>query len=167
METIGLDKEELLDLYNTDLETLLELSSQYMSKNIEFCSLVNARSGKCSQNCKYCAQSSHYRTDIETYPLIDKEEVLKAAKEAKEYGVRIYCLLPGPVATDFYRKSGVKAPMHAMKSDKVVAYTIKHMKKKCFIIPGVMNRIVRFLPESICIYFIKKTKWKKIQKKRG
>ena len=66
METIGLDKEELLDLYNTDLETLLELSSQYMSKNIEFCSLVNARSGKCSQNCKYCAQSSHYRTDIET-----------------------------------------------------------------------------------------------------
>ena len=92
METIGLDKEELLDLYNTDLETLLELSSQYMSKNIEFCSLVNARSGKCSQNCKYCAQSSHYRTDIETYPLIDKEEVLKAAKEAKEYGVNHFAI---------------------------------------------------------------------------
>lgn len=93
METIGLDKEELLDLYNTDLETLLELSSQYMSKNIEFCSLVNARSGKCSQNCKYCAQSSHYRTDIETYPLIDKENVLKAAKEAKEYGVNHFAIV--------------------------------------------------------------------------
>lgn len=93
METIGLDKEELLDLYNTDLETLLELSSQYMSKNIEFCSLVNARSGKCSQNCKYCAQSSHYRTDIETYPLIDKKEVLKAAKEAKEYGVNHFAIV--------------------------------------------------------------------------
>lgn len=93
METIGLDKEELLDLYNTDLETLLELSSQYMSKNIEFCSLVNARSGKCSQNCKYCAQSSHYRTDIETYPLIDKEDVLKAAKEAKEYGVNHFAIV--------------------------------------------------------------------------
>lgn len=93
METIGLDKEELLDLYNTDLDTLLELSSQYMSKNIEFCSLVNARSGKCSQNCKYCAQSSHYRTDIETYPLIDKEEVLKAAKEAKEYGVNHFAIV--------------------------------------------------------------------------
>lgn len=93
METIGLNKEELLDLYNTDLDTLLELSSQYMSKNIEFCSLVNARSGKCSQNCKYCAQSSHYRTDIETYPLIDKEEVLKAAKEAKEYGVNHFAIV--------------------------------------------------------------------------
>lgn len=93
METIGLNKEELLDLYNSDLNTLLELSSQYMSENIEFCSLVNARSGKCSQNCKYCAQSSHYRTDIETYPLINKEEVLKAAKEAKGYGVNHFAIV--------------------------------------------------------------------------
>ncbi len=93
MQTIGLDKEELLDLYNTDLDTLLELSSQYMSKNIEFCSLVNARNGKCSQNCKYCAQSSHYRTNIETYPLIEPEKVLKAAQEAKEYGANHFAVV--------------------------------------------------------------------------
>ena len=82
--TINLDKEELLDLYNSDLDTLLELSSKFLKDEIEFCSLVNARNGKCSQNCKYCAQSSHYRTNIETYPLIDKETVKKAALEAKE-----------------------------------------------------------------------------------
>ncbi|MBE7705000.1 MAG: biotin synthase BioB [Cyanobacteria bacterium SIG29] len=82
-----MNKEELLKLYNMDLDELLKLSSQYMSNNVEFCSLVNARSGKCSQNCKYCSQSSHYRTDIEEYPLITKEEVVKAALEAKENGV--------------------------------------------------------------------------------
>lgn len=82
-----MDKNELLKLYNADLDELLKMSSQYMSNNIEFCSLVNARSGKCSQNCKYCAQSSHYRTDIEDYPLIDKKEVVKAALEAKDNGV--------------------------------------------------------------------------------
>lgn len=82
--TINLDKEELLDLYNSDLDTLLELSSKFLKNEIEFCSLVNARNGKCSQNCKYCAQSSHYRTNIETYPLIDKETVKKAALEAKD-----------------------------------------------------------------------------------
>lgn len=82
--TINLDKEELLDLYNSDLETLLELSSKFLKDEVEFCSLVNARNGKCSQNCKYCAQSSHYRTNIETYPLIAKETVKKAALEAKE-----------------------------------------------------------------------------------
>lgn len=82
-----MNKEELLKLYNSDLKELLEKSSKYVKDEVEFCSLVNARSGKCSQNCKYCAQSSHYRTDIEEYPLISNEEVLKAANEAKENGV--------------------------------------------------------------------------------
>ena len=93
MQTLGLNKEELLDLYNTDLDTLLELSSKYMSNNIEFCSLVNARNGKCSQNCKYCAQSSHYRTDIESYPLIEPEQVSKAVAEAKNYGVNHFAVV--------------------------------------------------------------------------
>ena len=73
------DKQYLMDLYNKDLDELLAISSKYMSDNIEFCSLVNARNGKCSQNCKYCAQSSHYRTDIEDYPLISVEEAQKGA----------------------------------------------------------------------------------------
>ncbi len=76
-------KDELLKLYNMDLQDLLKISSQFVSDNVEFCSIVNARNGKCSQNCKYCAQSSHYRTDIETYPLISEEEVVKAALEAR------------------------------------------------------------------------------------
>ncbi len=82
-----MNKEELLKLYNMDLDELLKISSKYVKNDVEFCSLVNARSGKCSQNCKYCAQSSHYRTDIEEYPLIKTEEVIKAANEAKENGV--------------------------------------------------------------------------------
>ena len=82
-----MNKEELLKLYNSDLNELLEKSSKFVKDEVEFCSLVNARSGKCSQNCKYCAQSSHYRTDVEEYPLITNEEVIKAANEAKENGV--------------------------------------------------------------------------------
>ena len=81
-----MNKEELLKLYNLPLDELLEMSSKYMTDNIEFCTLINARNGKCSQDCKYCAQSSHYRTDIEDYPLISKEEVIKAAKNAKDNG---------------------------------------------------------------------------------
>ena len=82
-----MNKEELLKLYHSDLNELLKESSKYVKDEVEFCSLVNARSGKCSQNCKYCAQSSHYRTDIEEYPLISNEEVVKAALEAKDNGV--------------------------------------------------------------------------------
>ena len=81
---IKLSKEELLKLYNMDLEALLELSSKYVKDTVEFCSIVNARNGKCSQNCKYCAQSSFYRTDIESYPLIPVVDVIKAAEESVE-----------------------------------------------------------------------------------
>lgn len=77
-------KQELLDLYNLPLEELLKESAKYMSNDVECCSLINARNGKCSQNCKYCAQSSHYCTNIKTHPLVDIEEVKKSAKEAKQ-----------------------------------------------------------------------------------
>ncbi len=78
-----MDKAELLRLYNTDLEKLLEISTKYIKNDVEFCSLINARNGKCSQNCKYCAQSSHYRTHIESYPLVPLDDVRKAALDAK------------------------------------------------------------------------------------
>ncbi len=79
-----ISKQELLKLYNLELNTLLEISSKYIKNEVEFCSLVNARNGKCSQNCRYCAQSSHYRTDINSFPLIELDEVKKAAITARK-----------------------------------------------------------------------------------
>lgn len=78
-----MNKQELLKLYNLELDELLNISSQYIKNEVEFCSLINARNGKCSQNCKYCAQSSHYCTNIESYPLVEIDEVKKVALEAK------------------------------------------------------------------------------------
>ena len=100
MERINLTKEELLELYDMDLDMLLELSSKYLKDDIEFCSLVNARNGKCSQNCKYCAQRTHYRTDIECYPLVDKETVKKAALEAKEHNASRFAVVTSGKSPD-------------------------------------------------------------------
>ena len=79
-------KEELLKYYNLPLDELLKEAKKYTFKEFEFCSLISARTGKCSQNCKYCAQSTHYNTDIYTHPLVGIDEVRKAAKEAKKKG---------------------------------------------------------------------------------
>ena len=103
----NLTKEDLLKLYNTNLDELLKLSSQYIKNDIEFCSLVNARNGKCSQNCRYCAQSSHYRTEIETYPLISAEEVKKAALEAKENHVSRFAVVTSGKSPDESDTDGI------------------------------------------------------------
>ncbi len=104
-------KEELLRLYNLPLEELLEESSKYMSNNIEFCSLINARNGKCSQNCKYCAQSSHYCTNIESYPLVDIQEVIKAAKESKENKVSRFAIVTSGKTPDEGRDFQIELDM--------------------------------------------------------
>lgn len=99
-----MNKEELLRLYNEDLDTLLETASKYIKKDIEFCSLINARNGKCSQNCKYCAQSSHYCTNIESYPLVPLEDVKKIALEAKSHKASRFAIVTSgktPDESDF------------------------------------------------------------------
>lgn len=99
-----IDKQELLRLYNLDLEELLKISSQYIKNEVEFCSLINARNGKCSQDCKYCAQSSHYCTHIESYPLVEVEEVRKVALEAKSNYVSRFAIVTSgktPDESDF------------------------------------------------------------------
>lgn len=104
-------KEELLRLYNLPLEELLAESSKYMSDNIEFCSLINARNGKCSQNCKYCAQSSHYCTNIESYPLVDIQEVIKATKESKENKVSRFAIVTSGKTPDEGRDFQIELDM--------------------------------------------------------
>lgn len=104
-------KEELLRLYNLPLEELLAESSKYMSNNIEFCSLINARNGKCSQNCKYCAQSSHYCTNIESYPLVNIQEVIKAAKESKENKVSRFAIVTSGKTPDEGRDFQIELDM--------------------------------------------------------
>lgn len=104
-------KEELLNLYNLPLDELLAESSKYMSDKVEFCSLINARNGKCSQNCKYCAQSSHYRTNIESYPLVEIDEVVKVANEAKANHVSRFAIVTSGKTPDEGRDFKIELEM--------------------------------------------------------
>lgn len=99
-----MDKAELLQLYYTNLDELLEYSSKFVKNEIEFCALINAQNGKCSQNCKYCAQSSYYLTNIDSYPLIELEKIKTAALKAKSHHASRFAIVTSgktPDESDF------------------------------------------------------------------
>ncbi|MFQ5952015.1 MAG: biotin synthase BioB [Candidatus Omnitrophota bacterium] len=59
-----------------------------MGRNIELCGIVNAKSGRCSEDCRFCAQSTHHNTDISEYPLIEKERIIAEARQAQKNGAQ-------------------------------------------------------------------------------
>lgn len=70
-----------------------KLCKENMGYKVELCSIINAKSGSCSENCKFCAQSGHYNTGVVSYPLIDIDDVQKAAKENEKEGVHRFSIV--------------------------------------------------------------------------
>ena len=83
----------LTELSGNDILDLVSLANKVRDKfapKIVPCSIINAKSGVCSQNCKFCAQSGHHRTEIESYPLLDTEKIVGSARTVYEQGVRSF-----------------------------------------------------------------------------
>lgn len=63
-----------------------KLRKRFTGSRVELCNILNAKSGSCSEDCKFCAQSARHKTAAQRYPLKSKAEMLKAARHAKEIG---------------------------------------------------------------------------------
>lgn len=88
------------DIQEVRSQPLAELMHQarqvklaHRGKAFSLCSIINAKSGKCSEDCKFCVQSGHYKTDTPTYPLQEKEVILDAAREAKRIGAHRFSIV--------------------------------------------------------------------------
>lgn len=95
-EWIG--KEEALQLAAAPLKELTEAADEirrrYCGDTFDICTIINGKSGKCSEDCKFCAQSSRYHTGLkDTYPLLGTEELLEEAKYNADRGVLRYSIV--------------------------------------------------------------------------
>jgi biotin synthase len=82
---------EALDIINTTDSEIFSLLAgaeklrRYAHGNkVKLCGIVNAKSGRCSENCSFCAQSAHHKTDCQVYPLMSERELVASARNAAE-----------------------------------------------------------------------------------
>ncbi len=70
-----------------------EITTKFRPSQPDLCSLVNAKSYLCSEDCGFCSQSSRYKTGVKRYPLMSPEEILEEAKKSEVSGVQSFCVV--------------------------------------------------------------------------
>ena len=69
------------------------IREHFKGNGASLCSIINAKSGRCPENCAFCAQSTAHTTDVPVYPLVDEEELVRCAHSAEQNGARCYGII--------------------------------------------------------------------------
>ncbi|SHH17996.1 biotin synthase BioB [Tepidibacter thalassicus] len=136
-----LNYEEAIKIANIDendiesIEALLnggnEIRKEFVGNKADLCTIINAKSGRCSEDCKYCSQSAHYNTGVKEYPLLSYDEVLKRALDMEKKGVHRFSLVTsgrGVEGDDFekildiYRKLSKDTNLNLCASHGIISY---------------------------------------------
>nr|WP_297176920.1 biotin synthase BioB [uncultured Agathobaculum sp.] len=93
----AVDRPTALWLYDQPLDGLCacadEIRRHFCGNGFDLCTIVNAQSGHCPENCKFCAQSAHNHTGADEYPLLSADEIVAHAKENARQGVLRYSIV--------------------------------------------------------------------------
>ncbi len=92
-----INRDEAAVLADVSLDELAEAANEirahFCGNVFDICTIINAKSGKCSEDCKDCAQSAFYQTDTREYPFLDSEEILAEAARNDKQGVLRFSLV--------------------------------------------------------------------------
>jgi biotin synthase len=90
-------RDEIGNIYRLPLPELIfqaQLAHREFHRpdEVQMCRLLSIKTGGCSEDCSYCSQSAHYKTEVKREPLMNPDEVLKAARLAKAEGSTRFCM---------------------------------------------------------------------------
>ena len=116
-----ISKEEALKLVTAPLQDLCsyadEIRKHFYGNTFDMCTIINGKSGRCSENCKYCAQSAHYCTKIEEYPLLDSDTIVEQAHYNDDRGVLRYSIVTSGKALNDAEIENVCQSIRRIKED--------------------------------------------------
>lgn len=101
-----------------------DLRCRFFANKVELCSIINAKSGNCFQDCRFCAQSAHYKARrIEKYPLVSSDKMVECAESASKMKAHSF----GIVTSGDYISPEKEIPQ--------ICKAISRIRKKCIINP--------------------------------
>ncbi len=117
MKLMSVDGEDILDLTSLANKVKNRFGGEF-AEETHACSIINAKSGSCEEDCKFCAQSAHYDTGVQTYDLLDTQKLVEEAMEAHKNGVREFGIV---TAGTGYPKPNIEFLniINAMKTIKI------------------------------------------------
>lgn len=93
-----LTREDDLSFFSScDLEELKQgadrIRAHFIGDHVDLCSIINGRSGRCPEDCKYCAQSAHHHTECEVYDFLPEEKIVEVCKLNEREGVHRFSIV--------------------------------------------------------------------------
>ncbi len=121
-------REEILDVLNCRVEEFYSylhkatsLRFQYFGRKVETCAILNAKSGKCPSDCKFCAQSAKFDVPVKIYPLLPERELSKKALEAFDRGINRFSFVTSGISLGAEEVRIVGRVVEAIKKQKADA----------------------------------------------
>ena len=112
-------EDDLNGFVTADLEELRtgadRIRAYFIGDKVDLCTIISGRSGKCSENCKFCAQSASHHTACDIDDIIDEDEIRSAARENQQEGVSRFSIVhsgKSPLPRDFEKIVSVFRKMH-------------------------------------------------------
>ncbi len=103
----GITREQALELEffsHEELDYLFKgtnrLRDRFKGNDVKICSIVNAKSGRCQEDCGFCAQSSQFKTESPEYELLSVDQIVAAAKEAEAFGSNEFSVVVSGTSLD-------------------------------------------------------------------
>ena len=141
------EAEKLINLSEDALQFLSDAANEITRKIsgniVDVESLINAKKGKCQEDCSFCSQSAFYKSGIDTYKLLPADTIIQNAQASKEDGVKSFCLVcawRGPTRDDFEQicniikeindKVGIEVNCSLGFIDESMAHKLKELKVK-------------------------------------
>ena len=90
-------EDDLMAFVTCDLDDLCRgadvIREKLCGDKVDLCTIINGKSGRCGEDCKYCAQSAHHHTACEEYGFLDSSVIMDAARANEEEGVDRFAIV--------------------------------------------------------------------------